>query len=104
MKRHILDALLAARAARTPAALVTDTATGAQVLVTPDGDEGDLTLSPDERQAVRGRLNGETGGVLEPEPGAGCPAAVHRPFTRRPRGLWWWAPYTLPSIWCPWRR
>lgn len=69
MKRHILDALLAARAARTPAALVTDTATGAQVLVTPDGDEGDLTLSPDERQAVHGRLNGETGGVLEPEPG-----------------------------------
>ncbi|EKV31759.1 Carbon monoxide dehydrogenase F protein [Caenispirillum salinarum AK4] len=70
MKRHILDALLAAKAARTPAALVTDTATGAQVLVTPDADEGDLTLSPDERTAVRARMNGDAGGVLEAEPGA----------------------------------
>lgn len=69
MKRHILDALLAAKAARTPAALVTDTATGAQALVTPDADEGDLRLSTDERRAALARLASDSGGVLEPGDG-----------------------------------
>lgn len=69
MKRHILDALLAAKAVRTPAALVTDTATGAQVLVTPDADEGDLTLTPEERVAVHARMNGDAAGILEAEAG-----------------------------------
>lgn len=69
MKRHILDALLAAKAARTPAALVTDTATGAQALVTPDADEGDLRLSADEHRAALARLASDSGGVLEPGDG-----------------------------------
>lgn len=66
MKRTLLDALLSAKALRVPAAVVTDTATGAQALVEPDGESGDLSLSGPERQAVHALLHGEAGGTLEP--------------------------------------
>lgn len=66
MKRALLDALLAAKALRVPAAVVTETATGAQALVEPDGESGDLALSGAERQAVHALLHDETGGTLEP--------------------------------------
>jgi len=44
MKQAILDALLAARAAKRPVATVTQLDGGAQALVTRDGSEGDLAL------------------------------------------------------------
>lgn len=69
MKRALLDALLAAKALRVPAAVVTDTASGAQVLVEPDGESGDLTLTGAERQAVHALLHQEAGGALEPAEG-----------------------------------
>lgn len=65
MKRALLDALLAARALRMPAAVVTDTASGAQALVEPEGESGDLALTGAERQAVRARLHDDTGGMLD---------------------------------------
>lgn len=68
MKRSLLDALLSARAARTPAAVATDMETGAQILVTRDGESGDLTLSAAEHQAVHVLLQGEAGGVLDAGP------------------------------------
>lgn len=65
MKAPLLSALRAARAARRPAAVVTDLDSGAQALVVGDSVQGDLVLEPAEAAAVAGRLWGEASGMLD---------------------------------------
>ena len=70
MKRDLLGALLAARAAKTPIAIATRLDTGAQALVgpTPIGGaqtRGDLALDADSLAAVRLALAGDTSGTIE---------------------------------------
>ncbi|MFN0043217.1 MAG: XdhC family protein [Alphaproteobacteria bacterium] len=70
MKRELLGALLAARAAKTPIALATRLDTGAQALIGPmpvggTWSRGDLTLDADSLAAVHLALAGDTSGMIE---------------------------------------
>jgi xanthine dehydrogenase accessory factor len=56
MKRAVLDALLEARAKKTPAALATDLKSGAQALVAPNAVTGDLGLGEGELANVRSAI------------------------------------------------
>jgi xanthine dehydrogenase accessory factor len=64
MRRALLDRLLQARAAKTPAALVTYLEDGRQALLVGGELEGDLPLSPDLLAAVRGALRDDRSGRL----------------------------------------
>jgi xanthine dehydrogenase accessory factor len=59
----ILKTLAAARAAKHMCAVVTDTKTGAQVLVDGETITGDLLLSDDELMDVRGRIGADRSGI-----------------------------------------
>lgn len=65
MKAPLLSALRTARAARRPAALVTDLDSGAQAVVEAGTVAGDLVLDAAEAAAVGERLGGETSGRLD---------------------------------------
>ena len=56
MKAPLLTALLEARAGKTPAAVVTELASGMQTLVAPDAPDGDLQITDTLRQFVDGAL------------------------------------------------
>jgi xanthine dehydrogenase accessory factor len=62
-KPMVLGALLAARAAKHLCAVVTDTVSGAQLLVDGDNFSGDLCLSGDELMEVRGRIATDRSGI-----------------------------------------
>ena len=63
MKRELLDRLLAARAAKRPAALVTDLASGAQALVVGGEVQGDLAPGEDELTALRHAIRADRSGL-----------------------------------------
>jgi xanthine dehydrogenase accessory factor len=63
MKRDLLDRLLAARAVKRPAALVTELAGGAQALVEDGATAGELTLSEDELAAVQSAIRDDRSGL-----------------------------------------
>ncbi len=56
MKLALLDRLLAVGKLGTPAAIATDLATGAQLLVDAAGTDGDLSLAPEDLALVRQAL------------------------------------------------
>jgi len=56
MKAALLTALLEARAGKTPAAVVTELASGMQTLVAPDAPDGDLQITDTLRRFVDGAL------------------------------------------------
>lgn len=62
-KPVVLDALLTARAAKHLCAVVTETVSGAQLLVDGDKLSGDLCLSDDELMEVRGRIAADRSGI-----------------------------------------
>ncbi len=62
-KPAVLDGLQAARAAKHLCAVVTDTHSGAQLLVDGDTLAGDLCLSDDEVMEVRGRIAADRSGI-----------------------------------------
>ncbi len=62
-KPVVLDELQAARAAKRSCAVVTDTHSGAQLLVDGDTLSGDLCLSDDEVMYVRARIAGDKSGI-----------------------------------------
>lgn len=64
MRQPVLDAILAARAAARPLALVTDVATGAQALVAADAVSGELALAADTLADVRQALLEDRSGRL----------------------------------------
>ncbi len=66
MKRALLDRLLAARAAKRPAALVTDLASGAQALVVGGEVQGDLAPGEEELTALSHAIRADRSG-LDPE-------------------------------------
>lgn len=68
MHAPLLDHLRTLRAARTPCAVVTDLGDGAQALVTAQGVDGPLVLSPDEAAAVADHLTRDASGVLNTAP------------------------------------
>jgi xanthine dehydrogenase accessory factor len=68
MKRAILDKLQQARAAKRPAALVTDLTDGRQWLLVEAGGSGELTLSPAQRAAVEDALVADRSGPLADHP------------------------------------
>lgn len=72
MKAKTLEQLLAARAAGTPAALVTDLDTEHQILVV--GDSGGDALAPADLDAVRTCIAQDVSGIIE---GAGKRLFVH---------------------------
>ena len=63
MQRDLLDRLLRLRAAKCPAALVTDLETGAQALVEADAVVGRLTLGSAEVAAVLGAVGDDRSGL-----------------------------------------
>jgi xanthine dehydrogenase accessory factor len=63
MKRDLLDRLLAARAAKRPAALVTELAGGAQALVEDGVAAGELTLSADEMAVIDRAIRDDRSGL-----------------------------------------
>jgi xanthine dehydrogenase accessory factor len=65
MKRILLDRLLAARAAKRPAALVTDLTTARQALFSDSKLSGDLGLSDDQVAALRAAMAADRSGTLE---------------------------------------
>jgi xanthine dehydrogenase accessory factor len=66
MQRDLLDRLLGLRAAKRPAALVTDLASGDQTLVEADGVAGPLQLTETEAAAVLSAIRYDRSG-LDPE-------------------------------------
>ena len=64
MKRALLDALQAARAAKRPAALVTDLDSGRQALLETESTQGDLSLGEAERAQARAALAADKSGPL----------------------------------------
>jgi xanthine dehydrogenase accessory factor len=66
MQRDLLDRLLGLRAAKRPAALVTDLASGDQALVGTHGVAGPLTLAETEAAAVLSAIRDDRSG-LDPE-------------------------------------
>jgi xanthine dehydrogenase accessory factor len=67
MKRTLLDRLLAERAAKHPAALVTEIPGGAQALVTEGGVEGELALDGAAIDQIRPMLSRDKSGIVELE-------------------------------------
>jgi xanthine dehydrogenase accessory factor len=67
MKRALLDRLLAAQAAKTPAALVTELPGGAQALVAEAEVLGDLALDETALAEIRGLLRRDESGIAEIE-------------------------------------
>lgn len=65
MQHTTLVAILAARDAQRPVALVTDLATGAQALVSPDATEGTLALDDAGVAAARAALLHDKSGTIE---------------------------------------
>ena len=65
MKRALFDSLQGARAAKRPAAVVTDLDSGAQTLVDEHAAAGDLTLETAELSAVRQAIANDKSGLLE---------------------------------------
>jgi xanthine dehydrogenase accessory factor len=65
MKREILDRLVADRAAKRPAALVTDLASGAQALVHLEDVSGDLALEGTALTVAREALRADRSGLLD---------------------------------------
>jgi xanthine dehydrogenase accessory factor len=70
MKAELYEQLMAARAARRPAAVVTRLADGAQALLLDDAVSGDLTLSGEQRAEALQLLRTDKSGVLESSGGA----------------------------------
>ena len=64
MKTETLKTLVADRAARRPAALVTDLADGRQALVHADDRAGELALDPAALAAARTALAADRSGML----------------------------------------
>ena len=79
MKRAIFDALLSARQAKRPVAVVTELKGGAQALVDAADTEGDLALDAGQLAAVRRAIAEDRSGVLE---GSGLFVHVHNPPLR----------------------
>jgi xanthine dehydrogenase accessory factor len=65
MKRAILEALVSARAAGMPAALVTHLETGVQALILADRSEGDLALDADTIAAAHNAIATERGATVD---------------------------------------
>jgi xanthine dehydrogenase accessory factor len=65
MKRALLDRLLAERAAKRPAALVTSLSGGGQSLVTAEETHGDLALPLNAVAAARAALRADRSGTIE---------------------------------------
>ncbi len=63
MRRDLLDRLLALRAAKRAAVLVTDLESGAQALVDGEGMQGALTLDAEEVEAARKALSEDRSGL-----------------------------------------
>jgi len=68
MKRQILDRLQAARAAKRPAALVTELNDGRQLLRIADESDGDLTLDAAQSAAVDAAITADRSGPLPDHP------------------------------------
>ncbi|MFQ5955710.1 MAG: XdhC family protein [Kiloniellales bacterium] len=81
MKRATLDAILAARDAKRPAALVTDLKSGLQSIVYPNEITGELGLNEDAVAAARGALGDDRSGRIE-DAGAGLFVQVFNPPAR----------------------
>lgn len=64
MKADLFEKLMAARTAKTPVALVTRLADGAQALVYSDRVDGGLALGPGEVAEVRQRMRDDRSGIL----------------------------------------
>ena len=64
MKRALLRKLQAARRGKQPAALVTDTASGAQALIIDANTDGDLTLTPAQLAAAGSAIEQDRSGPL----------------------------------------
>ncbi len=79
MKRSLLQSLLQAKTAKTPAALVTELDSGQQALLIGEAWEGELDLSPAQQQAVQDALVADRSGVL---PGEELFVQVHLPPLR----------------------
>lgn len=65
MKRGLFDVLQDHRRRRCPVAIVTDVASGAQLLVTADGANGDLSLSAEALSSVLGLLAADRSGFTQ---------------------------------------
>ena len=79
MQRTTLDAILAARGAKRPVALVTDTETGEQSLVYPDSAEGALVVDDAALVAVREALRHDKSGTVEAAAGPRFVQVVNPP-------------------------
>jgi xanthine dehydrogenase accessory factor len=85
MKRDILDRLVAAKAAATPVAVVTDLNSGLQSLVLDDAVHGAFGLEPEILEEVRRRIRQDRSGVLtdpQDEDGFRLFVHVHNPAMR----------------------
>jgi xanthine dehydrogenase accessory factor len=85
MKRDILDRLVAAKAAATPVAIVTDLNSGLQSLVLDDAVHGGFGLEPEILEEVRRRIRQDRSGVLtdpQDEDGFRLFVHVHNPAMR----------------------
>jgi xanthine dehydrogenase accessory factor len=85
MKRDILDRLVAAKAAATPVAVVTDLNSGLQSLVFDDAVHGGFGLEPEILDEVRRRIRQDRSGLLtdpQDEDGFRLFVHVHNPAMR----------------------
>ena len=82
MDKHTLDALLAARKAKRPVALVSDIASGAQAVVTAERVDGTLVLDATAVAAARERLADDRSGRIEDANGRRLFAQVNNPPKR----------------------
>ncbi len=79
MRRAVLDALLAARQARQPAALITDLADGRQTLLSAAGLEGALPLDAEAVAAVQECLTRDRSAMIEATQGrCSCTSSTRR--------------------------
>ena len=81
MKRRTIEAILAARDAKRPAALVTNFESGLQSIVYPDEITGDLDLAEESVAAARGALGHDRSGRIE-DGGAALFVQVFNPPAR----------------------
>ena len=82
MDKHTLDALLAARKAKQPVALVSDIASGAQAVVTAERVDGTLVLDATAVAAARERLANDRSGRIEDSNGRRLFVQVNNPPKR----------------------
>lgn len=82
MKREILEALLADRAAKRAVALVTDLGSGEQWLVHPDDSEPPASLAPSVVEAARAAIQADRSTPVEEEEGDGefCVNVFNQPL------------------------